>query len=194
MEENNSKWSNWQRINLKNIQATPAAQFQKNKRPNQKMEKEMATHSSILAWRILWIEEPGGLLSMGSHRVGHDWSNLACMHALEKEMATHSSILAWRVPGTEEPGRLLSMGLHRVRHDWSDFVGTYMKSFSHVCLFATPWTVAYRAPLSMGFSRQFYWSGLPFPSPKDLPNPGIEPRSPALLTDALLSEPPGKWL
>ena len=74
MEENNSKWSNWQRINLKNIQATPAAQFQKNKRPNQKMEKEMATHSSILAWRILWIEEPGGLLSMGSQRVGHYWA------------------------------------------------------------------------------------------------------------------------
>ena len=47
---------------------------------------EMATHSNILAWRIPWTEEPGGLLSMGSHRVGHDWSNLTCMHALEKEM------------------------------------------------------------------------------------------------------------
>ena len=56
----------------------------------------------------------------------------------------------------------------------------------------TPWTVAYRAPLSMGFSRQQYWSGLPFPSPGDLPNPGIEPGSPALHTDALVSEPPGK--
>ena len=55
----------------------------------------MATHSSILAQRIPWTEESGGLLSIGSHRVGHDWSDLACMHALEKEMATHSSILAW---------------------------------------------------------------------------------------------------
>ena len=63
----------------------------------------MATHSSILAWRIPWTEEPGGLLFIKSHRVGHDWSNLACMHALEKEMATHSSVLAWRIPGTEEP-------------------------------------------------------------------------------------------
>ena len=53
-----------------------------------------------------------GLLSIGSHRVGHDCSNLACMHALEKEMATHSSILAWRIPGTEEPGGLPSMGSH----------------------------------------------------------------------------------
>ena len=77
----------------------------------------MATHSSILAWRILWTEEPGGLLSIGSHRVGHDWSNLAYMRALEKEMVAHSSILAWRIPGMEEPGGLPSMGSQRVRHD-----------------------------------------------------------------------------
>ena len=55
-----------------------------------------------------------------------------------------------------------------------------VKSFSHVRLFATPWTVAHQAPLSMGFSRQEHWSGLPFPSPGDLPDPGIKPRSPAL--------------
>ena len=67
-----------------------------------------------------------------------------------------------------------------------------VKSLSHVQLFATPWTVARQAPLSMGFSKQEYWSGLPFPSPGDLPNPGIEPRSPALQADALSSEPPGK--
>ena len=63
---------------------------------------------------------------------------------------------------------------------------------SRVRLFATPWTVAYQAPQSMEFSRQEYWSGLSFPSPGDLPNPGIKPRSPALQADALLSEPPGK--
>ena len=67
-----------------------------------------------------------------------------------------------------------------------------VKSLSRVRLFATPWTVAYQAPPSMGFSRQEYWSGLPFPSPGDLPDPGIEPRSPALEADALTSEPPGK--
>ena len=55
-----------------------------------------------------------------------------------------------------------------------------VKSLSHVLLFATPWTVARQAPLSMGFFRQDYWSGLPFPSPGDLPNPRIEPWSPAL--------------
>ena len=59
-----------------------------------------------------------------------------------------------------------------------------------VWLFVTPWTVAYQAPLSMEFSRQEYWSGLPFPSPGDLPNPEIEPRSPALQADSLPSEPP----
>ena len=57
---------------------------------------------------------------------------------------------------------------------------------------AIPWTVAYHAPPSLGFSRQDYWSGLPFPSPGDLPNPGIEPGSPVLQADALPSEPPGK--
>ena len=53
---------------------------------------------------------------------------------------------------------------------------------------ATPWTVARQAPLSMGFSRQEYWSGWPFPSPGHLPNPGIEPRSPALQADSLPTE------
>ena len=69
-----------------------------------------------------------------------------------------------------------------------------VKSLSHVQLFVTPRTVAYQAPPSMGFSRQEYWSGLPFPSPGDIPDPGIEPRSPALQADALTSEPPGKPL
>ena len=63
-----------------------------------------------------------------------------------------------------------------------------MKSLSRVQLFATPWTVAYQIAPSMGFSRQECWSGLPFPSPGDLPNPGIEPRSPALQADALGSD------
>ena len=67
-----------------------------------------------------------------------------------------------------------------------------VKLLSRVQLFVTLWTVAYQAPLSMGFPRQEYWSGLPFPSPGDLPNPGIEPRSPALEADTLTSEPPGK--
>ena len=65
---------------------------------NYNVEKEMATHSSILAYRILWTEKPGRLLSTGSHRVRHDWSDLACVHALEKEIATQSSVLAWRIP------------------------------------------------------------------------------------------------
>ena len=67
-----------------------------------------------------------------------------------------------------------------------------VKSLSRVQLFVTPWTIAYQAPWSMEFSRQEYWSGLPFPSPGDLPNPGIEPGVPAL--QALPSEPPGKMV
>ena len=73
------------------------------------------------------------------------------------------------------------------RIEWSE-----VKLLSPVRLFETPRTVAYQTPLSMGFSRQEYWRGLPFPSPGDLPNPGIEPRFPAFEADALTSEPPGK--
>ena len=94
------------------------------------VEKEMATHSSILAWRILWMEEPGGLLSIGLHRVRHDWSDLACTHALEKEMAAHSSVLAWIILWTEEFGGLLSMGLHRVGQDWSNSAAAVVRSLS----------------------------------------------------------------
>ena len=64
---------------------------------------------------------------------------------------------------------------------------------SHVWLFVTPWTAGHQNPVSMEFSRQEYWSGFPFPSPGDLPNPGIKPGSPAL-QDSLLSEPPGKLM
>ena len=62
---------------------------------------------------------------------------------------------------------------------------------SHVQLFAISWIVAHQSPLSLAFSEQEYWSVLPFPSPVDLPNPGIEPGSPALQADSLPSEPPG---
>ena len=63
---------------------------------------------------------------------------------------------------------------------------------ARVWFFVIPWTVAHQAPLSMEFSRQEYWSGLPFPSPGDLPDPGIKPSSPTLQADSLLIEPPGK--
>ena len=83
----------------------------------------MAPHSSTLAWKIPWTDEPGGLQSMGSLRVGHDWvtslSLFTFMHWRRKWQPT-PSVLAWRIPGTEEPGRRPSMGLHRVRHDWGD--------------------------------------------------------------------------
>ena len=68
----------------------------------------------------------------------------------------------------------------------------YVHGLSCVQLFATTWTVAHQAPLSMRFSRKEYWNGLPFPSPGDPPNPEIEPGSPALQADSLLSESPGK--
>ena len=224
-------------------------------------------HSSTLAWKIPWTEEPGGLQSMGSLWVGHDFtlSLTFHFHALEEEMANHSSILVWRIPGTGEPGGLPPMGSHRVGHDWSDLAAAaaaaavaaaaaatllvnkksanvwyfehflvlpffeigmktdlfqscghcwvfqihwhiecktltawviiayvsacLLSCFSCVQLFVTLWTVAQQAPLSMGFSRQDCWSGLPCPPPGYLPDPGIKPTSPvspALLADSLL--------
>ena len=84
--------------------------------------------------------------------------------------------------------------------DYSPGILTHQQSESashsalHVQLFATPWTVAHQAPRSMQFSKQEYWSGLLFPSPGHLPDPGIEPGSPTLQADSLLSEPSEKTL
>ena len=84
---------------------------------------------------------------------------------------------------------MYTLSNHAIHHE---LVQCYIvKSLSRVRLFVTPWTVAYQAPPSMGFSRQEYWSGLPFPSPGNLPDLGIEPGSPALQADALTSAPPG---
>ena len=87
----------------------------------------MAPHSSTLAWKISWMEEPGRLQSMGSLSQTRlsDFTFTFHFHALEKEMATHSSVLAWRIPGTEEPGGLPSMGSHRVRYDWGDLAALW---------------------------------------------------------------------
>ena len=97
-------------------------------------------------------------------------------------MATHSSTLARKIPWTEEPGRLQSMGREESDttqrlHFSLNYNYYYCVVFSHVWLFASPWTVALQAPLSMGFPRQKYWSGLPFPSPGNFSDPGIEPSS-----------------
>ena len=76
---------------------------------------------------------------------------------------------------------------------YNELLYVHILLLSHVRLFVTPWTVVHQAPLSMGFSRQEYWSGLPFPSPGDLPNPGIKhtsPMSPALVHGFFTTEPP----
>ena len=83
------------------------------------LEKAMAPHSSTLAWKIPWTEEPARLQSMASRRRTQlrDFTFTFHFHALEKEMTTHSSVLARRIPGTLEPGGLLSVGSHRVGHE-----------------------------------------------------------------------------
>ena len=101
------------------------------------LEKDMATHSSVLAWRIPGTGEPGGLPSMGSHRVGHDWSDLSAVTAraevqslgredpLKKSVETHSSIPAWRIP--KDRGAWQGT-VHRVSKGW-----TQVKRLSTLC-------------------------------------------------------------
>ena len=161
----------------------------------------MAPHSSTLAWRIPWTEEPGGLQSMGSMKVRHDWATSLLLFTF-----TH-----WRrkwqptpvfLPG-ESQGRGSLVGCHlwgRTEWDMTEVTQQQLynivlsshcaaKWVSHTCtstamcvlsrvkLFTTLWTVHLQAPLSMGFSRQEYRSGLPFPSSGDRPDPGTEPTS-----------------
>lgn len=134
------------------------------------LEKGMATHSSILAWRIPWIEESAGLQSMGSQRVG-------CYEATNTHRHTNTHTKHTNLP------------------QWVNICPASMLScFSRVQFCATSWTIACQTPLSMGFSRQPYWSRMPVPVPGDPCNPGMEPRFPALKADSLLSESPGKLL
>ena len=98
-------------------------------------------------------------------------------------------VACYRVGGTECSSTCMGPfeGGHHYLHYLHHSLKVKVKPFRSVRLFAMPWTVAYQAPVSMGFSRQEYWSGLSFPFPGDLPNPGIKPASPT-------SEPPGKSL
>ena len=118
------------------------------------LEKEMATHSSVLAWRVPGTGEPGGLPSMGSHRIGHDWSDLAAA-AGSSMFVPHSRL--WGPWGWE---------MDLVCHDKP---GSSSLALNKICVCVCvcvcsvesdsviPWTVARQAPLSIEFSRQEYW-------------------------------------
>ena len=187
------------------------------------LEKEMATHSSTLAWKIPWMEETGGLQSMGSqswtwlndftwnsgkgtqkgicawepHRVLLDFSD---PQKLQADTATHlnqslpqlqkfqSEAGGWGQTPPSREWRSSQSSLIQFRHCCCWVTKAKVKVLNRFWLFATPWTVAYQAPPSMGFSGQECWSGVPLPSPGDCPDPGIDPRSklcPTLPSQAL---------
>ena len=141
------------------------------------LEKGMAIHSSVLAWRIPQTEEPGGLWSIESWRVGHDWSNRACAHINKTtEQSQHprlscsgradtagqqaEALLITVLECLMEAGLLCKMQAPDRENLGSWNVSACMLScFSCVQLFATLWTVAHQSPLPMGFSRQEHWSG-----------------------------------
>ena len=162
----------------------------------------MAPHSSTVAWKIPWTEEPRRLQSMGSQRVRHYWARMHAMLPWLSRQMTPSAppdsrlwkgsyfFLSVRTRNTER-------NRHTETHSVSKTIGSYEQSGCAPAQFHqfrptlwTPRTVAHQTPLSMGFSRQEYWSGLPWSPPGDLPNPEIEsvsPESPALQVDSLQS-------
>ena len=114
----------------------------------------MATHSSTLAWKIPWMEEPGRLHAVHGVAEGRtqlsDFTFTFHFHALEKEMAIHSSVLAWRISGTGDPGGLPSLGSHRVVHDWSDLAAAAAVWASHVWVnWTQPVSLARWRPVSL---------------------------------------------
>ena len=126
----------------------------------------MATHSSILVWEIPWTEEPGGLQSMGSQE-----SDKTAAAAAAKSLQlcpTLYDTIDGSPQGSPVPGVLQARTLEWAAISFSNAWKwkVKVKSLSHVWLLATPWTAAYQAPLSMGFSRWEYWSWLPLPSPR----------------------------
>ena len=166
-------------------------------------EEGMATHSSILAWRMPW-EKPGRLQSIGLQRVRHDWSDWAALIRNQYWISTFDvwkfsiTLLAlflitlfWNIlhvsyyakslqscltlcdpidgspPGSPIPGILQARTLEWVAIFFSSAWNwkVKVKSLSRLRLLSTPWTAAYQAPPSMGFSKQEYWSGVPLPSP-----------------------------
>ena len=138
----------------------------------------MATHSSVLAWRIPGTGELGGLPSMGSHRVRHDWSDLAAAAAMSSRCIPDIDVLSY----------LSNFYILKML----PYIALLLL-FNHcVWLFATLWTLVHQAPLSMGFPRQEYWSRLPFPSPRDLSDPGVKLTFPALAGRFFTTEPPRK--
>ena len=212
MGENNSRWSNWQTTNLKNIQATPAAQFQKNKRPNpvflpgefhgqrslagccargckrvkHNLATKLTTRVTITMHHALW--------SLTSQQVFIVYSEFFFFHVFHwvlKTLGTDTIIQMkkWRLAaaaawlqlcptlcdpidgspsGSTVPGILQAKTLEWVAISFSNARKwkVKVKSLSLVRLLATPWTAAYQAPPSMGFSRQEYWRGVPLPSLK----------------------------
>ena len=128
-------------------------------------EEKMATHSGILAWRIPWTEEAGRLQS---YTVTNNQTQLKqlSMQVLLLLLSLQSCPTLCNPtdgspPGSTTPGILQAGTLERVAISFSNAWKWKVKSLSCVLLFATPWTAAYQAPLSMGFTRQEYWSGVP---------------------------------
>ena len=133
------------------------------------LKEEMATHSNILIRRIPWTEEPGRLQSIG-------WQSQRWLKWLSTQSRVYYQTHLSLGP-TLTPGSMGSLGPLSTENVIGNMHTCILSRFSHVWIFAPLWIVVCQASLSMKFSRQEYWSGLPFPPSGNLPDPGIEPES-----------------
>ena len=131
-------------------------------------------------WGKWWKRSPGTVNNKllkkkkGRKRTRWDWH-----HRIKGKISSQTRDALAVASGTGKKKKMTSF-IIRKHKCFQQRLGMKVKSLSRVQLFVTPWTVAYQDPLSMGFSRQEYWSGVPFPSPGDAPDPRIEPESPSL--------------
>ena len=160
------------------------------------LEKGMAAHSSILAWRIPWTEEPGGLQSQSQIQL--KWLNTASttdtvLGNIFSKVNLIKAVSSKQSKKNEIRISYLKSEFTSKKENFNSFLtGTELVcALKLVCvwLFATPWTIAHQAPLSMEFSSREYWSGLPFPPPGNLSDPGTELSSSSLQADSLPAEP-----
>ena len=159
------------------------------------LEKEMATHSSILAWRIPWAEEPGGLQSTGSQRVRHDWVISLSQNFDFNLINIVSACLTWVLDWKPSRGMLCNpyLSLYPPVLRYAAYVCWMRWSSCHSVMSDSLWSRGLPGCSVHGrFFRQESWSGVPVPSAEDLPNSGIEPRSTIPQADSLPSEPSEK--